>query len=100
MAQVIEFPQRSSPGSTAAPTLQQSIDQAVVACRELGAKFEGIVADLERSLNILSRAMSQSPTGTSPENARKILELKEQLARARLMLEAVRNDLAPNRAPH
>ncbi|MCC7254020.1 hypothetical protein [Hyphomicrobium sp.] len=99
MAHVIEFPRRPAPSSPRSATLEQSLDRAVVACLSLGAKFEGIIADLEKSLTILSVALSNSPAGTSRENAQKLRELKEQLGRARRMLETVRNDLASDEKP-
>jgi hypothetical protein len=105
MATVIEFPRRSPIPSTATPapacpTLDQAIDQAALACLNLGSKFEGIVADLEKSLTILSAALNNGRSSPSPENAQKLAEIKDQLARARRLLEAVRSDLRPSQDRH
>lgn len=105
MATVIEFPRRSVTPSTASPataspTLDQAIDQAALACLNLGSKFEDIVADLEKSLTILSAALSNGRSSPSPENAIKLAEIKDQLARARRLLETVRSDLRPAHDPH
>lgn len=100
MARVIEFPRRAASDGAERMTLEQSLDKAATACLELGAKFERIVTDLEKSLSALSVAMCNQPTGARLDNARKIAELKEQLARARSLLEAVRKDLSPKPARH
>lgn len=100
MATVIEFPRRSAIAPTASPTLEQAIDQAAIACLNLGSKFESIVADLEKSLTILSAALSNGRSSPTPENAQKLAEIKDQLARARSLLEAVRSDLRPAHDSH
>lgn len=95
MAQLIEFPKRQIQSAPDSQTLEQSIERAVVACLSLGSKFEGMIADLERSLTVLSSVMTREPGGLSSENARKLDELKDQLARARSMIQTVRRELAP-----
>lgn len=99
MAQLIEFPKRQVQPAPDSQTLEQSIERAVLACLSLGSKFEGMIADLEKSLSILTAVMTREPGGLSSENARKLDELKDQLARARSMIQTVRRDLAP-RSPH
>ncbi len=94
MSNVITFPRRTGTQPPPAPSLEQSLNDAVVACLVLGTKIETIVDDLERNLNRLSVAL---PGKTSPETiqrARQIAELERKLELARAMIRSVRAHLS------
>ena len=85
-AEVIPFPRSPAlPLAGDDQPLEQALNAARLACLHLGNKIEAVILELERSVANLSIALESNPAA-SAENARKLSEIKGQLAVARFMI--------------